>query len=85
MKYIEELECGDTFLYNNKYFVLSSDFKKNDTKMCVSLSDGFISWLRSDIIIEQVPLYRMDENNNIIAIKKSENKYVINQQNSNIY
>jgi len=85
MKYIEELECGETFLYDSKYFVLSSDFKKNDTKMCVSLNNGFIFWLKSDLIIEQVPLYRMDENNNIIAIKKSENKYAINSQNSNIY
>lgn len=78
MKYIEELEFGETFVYNDKYYVLSADFKKDNSRMCISLNDGFVCWLKPDSIVKLVSLYCMDENTNIIPIKETKNKYVVN-------
>jgi hypothetical protein len=82
MKYLEELSFGDCFSYNNGYYVMSSDFKQNGKKSCLSLETGFTHWFNGDIIVNITELYILDQNSNIIAIKqRSKND---NTQNQNI-
>jgi hypothetical protein len=69
MKYIEELNLGDTFSYKDNIFVLTSDFKSNGYKLCYSLGTGNAHWLASQTIVEHSPTYILDKDNNIIPIK----------------
>jgi hypothetical protein len=71
MKYIEELSIGDCFDYSGKYYILSSDFKNNGKKMCLSLYDGFSHWLDGSVIINPINLLTTDKDGNIIAIKET--------------
>jgi hypothetical protein len=72
MKYIEEIQYGDCFNYENKYFILTTDFKKNGDKLAVCLSDGTSKWIKSNDIIQLIDVYTLDKDNNIIAIKERE-------------
>lgn len=69
MKYLEEMLPGDGIHINNEYFVVSSDYKANGDRMCVSLTTGFCRYLKSDAIVEASPLYSLDKETNIIPIK----------------
>lgn len=82
MKYIEELNLGDCFSYNNQYFVLTTDFKKNGDRLVVSLNDGSSKWLKSNDLIENVDIFTLDKENNILAIKERQKDAAI--KNSNI-
>lgn len=77
MKYIEELSSGDCFEYESRKFLLTSDFRKNGCRLAYSLTDGFSSWMNSQTIVEVLPIYWLDKDNNITPIKES-------QQNDNI-
>jgi hypothetical protein len=68
MKYLEELNIGDSFSYQNQLFVLTSDFKSNGNKLCYSLNTGFPTWLSSQTIVEHCPIYTLDKDNNIIPV-----------------
>jgi hypothetical protein len=68
MKYLEELKPGDSFLYQNQLFLLTSDFKANGNKLCYSLVSGFPAWLNSQSIVEQCPIYILDKDNNTIPV-----------------
>jgi hypothetical protein len=70
MKYIEEINCGDCFEYQNQYYVLTQDFKKNGQKLCINLINGFGHWFKSDLIVDSIDLFRLDADNNVIAIKE---------------
>jgi hypothetical protein len=70
MKYIEEIEAGDCFEFNKKFYVLTRDFKKNGDRLCVALQDGSPNWLKPDSIIQITDLFTMDKDNNIIAIRE---------------
>ncbi len=83
MKYIEELKSGDCFLYENQYFLLTSDFKRDGKKLCYSLKDGFPKWFENNCIITHEQVYSLDKDNNVVAIKPTENNNV--PQNQNIY
>jgi hypothetical protein len=69
MKYIEELKSGDTFSFNDQFFLLSSDFKKDGKRSAISFENGFAQWFRSDEIVNETPIFYLDENNNTIPIK----------------
>lgn len=74
MNYIEELINGDTFIYKEDKFIATTDFKKNGSRLCINLVDGSQRWLSASEIINKVPVYYIDNDNNIIALKKdSEN------------
>lgn len=68
--FIEELDNGDSFLYENNYFVVTSDYKKDNSKLCINLKTGCSRWLKPDVIIEKIPIFYMDKDSNIIAIKE---------------
>ncbi|MFM7796016.1 MAG: hypothetical protein ACKO7N_04560 [Candidatus Nitrosotenuis sp.] len=69
MKYVEEINAGDTFVYNNQLFVLSSDFKSNGQRMAINFDNGFPTWLNSETMVETLPLFKLDKDSNIIPIK----------------
>jgi ACT domain-containing protein len=70
MNYIEELSRGDTFKYEDKIFVLTTDFKKNNSRLAICLADGSQRWLESSSIISKVSVYILDTDNNIVPIKQ---------------
>lgn len=72
MKYIEELECGDTFSHNDQVFVLTSDFKSNGSRLCYSLISGQPTWFQNNAMIEHDPVYTLDKDNNILPIKTTQ-------------
>ena len=78
-KFIEELNYGDAFTYNNLFYVLTTDYKKNNDRLCLSLIDGSLRWFKPNEIVEGTNLYTMDKDNNIIAIKESKKENVANQ------
>jgi len=71
MKYIEELISGDCFTFKNSYYIISSDFKANGSKLCFNLNSGNPIWMNSDTIVDQIQIYTMDEKNTIIPIKET--------------
>ncbi len=72
MKYVEEIQYGDCFNYENKYFILTADFKKNGDRLAVCLSDGTSKWIQSNDIIQPIDVFTLDKDNNIIAMKERE-------------
>jgi hypothetical protein len=69
MKYIEELHAGTTFTKNSQLFLLTVDFKKNNSRLAYSLSDGSPFWFSASEIVIENPLYQVDERNNVVPIK----------------
>lgn len=69
MKYIEELSYGDTFLYNQELYLLTSDFKNNGSHLAIKCSSGFPCWLSSQAIVETSPIFILDKEQNIVPVK----------------
>ncbi len=72
MKYIEELNNGDIFAVDQHTFLLTSDFKKNGSKLAYSLKNGNPKWFEASDIVDAVQIYTMDEKNTIIPIKETQ-------------
>lgn len=79
MKYIEELENGESFESDGCYFILTHDFKKNGDKFCIQLDNGFGRWFKSDNIVNLADIFTMDKDNNLIAIRERAKNNVSNQ------
>jgi hypothetical protein len=75
MEYLEELDPGNSFSYRDTYYILSSDFKKNGSRMCLSIKDGSVSWLSGSTIVDIIPLCYLNESNTIIPLRETKNKY----------
>lgn len=84
MKYIEELESGDTFVLKDITYVLTSDFRSNGQRLCYSLITGFPLWLKADTIVDHEPIYILDKSNNTIPVKITKKEEYVNK-NTNIY
>jgi hypothetical protein len=84
MKYIEELSSGDSFLYEDKPYFLTSDFKSNGQRLSYSLKDGFAKWFKNTDIVDLMPVYRLDNDNNIIALKETKKDEHHTIKNTNI-
>lgn len=69
MKYIEELNIGDTFQYQDNIYVLTCDMRKNGARMGVSLKNGNIYWLDSQTIVDPIQLFILDNDNNVVSVK----------------
>lgn len=74
MKFIEELENGDIFIYKDIPYLLTQDSKKNNDRLCYSLKDGSCRWLKPDTMIHHEPVYTLDSNNNIQPVKETKEK-----------
>jgi hypothetical protein len=79
MKYIEELSAGDCFEQSGQYYILSSDFRANGKRMCLSLFNGFSHWMDGDCIVNQTDLFTMDKESSIIAIKERKKDDISNK------
>jgi hypothetical protein len=72
MKYLEELGGGDLFIYEDKKYVLTSDYRirnKKDQKQCISMDNGFSRWLDASTIVDFLDLYYRDIDGNILPLK----------------
>lgn len=74
MRYLEELKPGESFRFNHKVFILTCDFKSSGNRLCFCLEDGSPSWLPANSEVENEPIYILDQNNNILPIKKYDNQ-----------
>ena len=74
MKYIEEISPGDIFIWKNKRYILSSDyrpFKQGKTRhMSISIENGTCKWFASDGTIEVAELFYRDKEGNILLVKE---------------
>lgn len=70
MKYIEEISIGDCFILDNSKYILTTDFKKSGQRMSVNLLDGTIKWIDQSAVVEQIDIFTVDKDTNIIAIKE---------------
>lgn len=75
MKYLEELSHGQCFRYQDKHFILTTDFKHNGDKNCIELSSGMSKWLGSSTIIEDIDIYTLDKENALSPIRERKNEY----------
>lgn len=71
MKYIEELHSGDCFIIDNKPYLLTTDFKSNGSKLSYCLENGSPRWVRNGDIVEIMPVYKLDKDNNIVPLKET--------------
>jgi hypothetical protein len=72
MKYIEELKSGECFVSENNFFLLTSDYKKNGQRLCYSLNDGYPKWFDSNFTVIAEPIYWLDKENNVIAVRPTQ-------------
>ena len=86
MKYIEEIQPGDIFIWKKQRYVLSSDFrpfKNNKTRhMSVSIDSGTCKWFQSTEEVEILDLYYRDKDGNILLVKEYKND---STENKNIH
>ena len=73
MKYIEELNIGDVFTAKDNLFILTSDFKKNGSRMGISLSNGLPTWFEPQNTVKLNTIFTTDTDNNIIPITNVNN------------
>jgi hypothetical protein len=72
MKYIEELRSGNCFLHKDNYYIITIDFKSDNKRLCYNLKNGQPLWFEADSIVEDIQLYTIDKDNNILPIIKTE-------------
>lgn len=71
MKYIEELQAGDCCNIGNNLYIVTSDFKKNGTRLLIHLNTGFAKWVEGNTTCDIVPIFTVDTDNNVfIPIKE---------------
>lgn len=85
MKYIEEISPGDCFLYQEHSYFLSSDFKNNGQRLAYSMTNGFPKWFKNNDIVDIMPVYRLDDNSNIIPLKETKKDEHNFSKDTNIY
>ena len=69
-KFIEELNSGDSFETEGKRFLLTSDYKKNGSRMLTDIDNGSCRWFEADCHVSLISLYIMDSNSNFMPIKE---------------
>ena len=69
-KYIEELSIGDCFQHNNAVYIITTDFKKNGSRLCCDLMSGSLIWLNPTDIVNIKDIYYLDVDNNMCPIKE---------------
>ena len=74
MKYLEELESGESFVLDSKYFIVTTDFKSSGKRLCYNLTNGNPQWIEPNIVVALEPIYVMDKENNVLPIRNYANK-----------
>lgn len=70
MRYLEEISIGDCFIFNDTYFLVTTDFKKDGSRLCINLNNGYPKWMKPDSSVEIIDIFTFDKDNNILAIKE---------------
>ena len=76
MKYLEELNNGDKFIYNNNCYLITSDYKnyKEDIqRLCIDMNRGNKLWLINNTIVEQIFVFYQNKENILIEITNEKN------------
>ena len=76
MKYLEELQNGDKFLYNNLCYITTCDYKNNKNgiqKLCINLHNGNPLWLNDNTIVDQIFILYQNTENLLVEIKNEKN------------
>ncbi len=81
MKYLESVNSGNCVSHNNKYYILTSDFKKNGERLCISMNDGIPRWLESNATVDVIQLFHTDKENNIIPFIETKKDEINDYQN----
>ncbi|HUU87223.1 MAG TPA: hypothetical protein VMX17_05675 [Candidatus Glassbacteria bacterium] len=76
MKYLEELIPGECFTFEKNHYIKLGDYKKSGERCCVSLNTGTTRWLQENIMVDLEPIYSLDRENNVIAIRNTEKNNV---------
>lgn len=71
--YIEELPNGRAFIYQNHFYIVSADSKKNGSRFCISIKNGCGRWFDPNTIIKAISLYFIDQENTINKIYEENN------------
>lgn len=80
MKFIEELLTGDCFTAENRFFIVTTDFKKNNNRLCICLETGSSRWFEANAVVEHINIYRLDKDNNLISFKETQKDDVAKNQ-----
>lgn len=70
--YIEELVSSDCFLFQDIPYVLTQDYKKDSSRLAISLLDGCSRWLSASTIVEPMSVYRTNEDGHIVPVKPND-------------
>jgi hypothetical protein len=76
MKYLEELNNGNKFLYKNNCYIITCDYKNSKEgikKLCINLKNGEGVWFYQDTIIDQIFIFYQNQENLLIEIKNEKN------------
>jgi hypothetical protein len=76
MKYLEELNNGDKFLYQNYCYLISIDYrqtKKEIQRCCINIHNGNLLWLNNDTIVDQISIFYQNKDNLLVEIKNEKN------------
>lgn len=76
MKYVEELLPSNCFRYKDDSYLLTNDFRKNGQKLAYSLTTGFCRWFDANTMVDLLPIYGLDADNNLYPIKPMESSNV---------
>lgn len=74
MKFLEEISGGDCFQLDNEYFVATCDYKSGKdigSRNCISVKDGSPRWIKTNTMVEFIPLFTLDSTSNILPIKET--------------
>jgi len=74
MTYIEELDNGECFIFNDDYYIVSCDFNSQKKRFCINLVDGNARWFKGNTIVKNFDIYRIDDDNNLIMVKQKNDK-----------
>ena len=72
MKYLEELDIGECFAFDNNIYINTQDFKKNKSRLALNVKTGIGRWLSHETMVDLVDLFIMDKDNNFMPIKERE-------------
>lgn len=72
MKRLEDLNLGDCFIFQNEYYVKLVDYRQNGKRCCANLISGSTRWINEEDFVEMNPIYFLNKDNNIVAIKPTE-------------
>lgn len=82
MKYLEELDHGSCFVFEDQKFILTKDFRsrsKNTEFCCINITTGFVQWIEGNQIVKIINLYYIDDEKNLVAIKEYTDEFSKNQ------